>query len=156
MSFLPHWLWGIHKMYGQILFSAQAIAMVFCLFPLSLTLPKSLTIMLLVLIALLTVWTLSVNRLNNWSVFPKPLDHAKLITSGPYGLVRHPMYSIVMLYGITCVLHNQTLSTLLSLIILILVLRVKAGYEERFLQERFEEYSGYMRRVSKRFMPGFF
>lgn len=143
-------------MYGQLLFSAQVIAMVFCFIPLSLTWPKPLTMMLLALLALLTLWVLVVNRLGNWSVFPKPLSNAKLVTSGPYGLVRHPMYSTMLLFGLTCVIHNQTLTSVSSLLALGVILRMKAGYEEQFLLEKFEEYPGYMRRVSKRFIPGVF
>ena len=143
-------------MYGQLLFSAQVIAMVFCFIPLSLTWPKPLTVMLLALLALLTLWVLVVNRLGNWSVFPKPLSNAKLVTSGPYGLVRHPMYSTMLLFGLACVIHNQTLTSVGSLLALGVILRMKAGYEEQFLLEKFEEYPGYMRRVSKRFIPGVF
>ena len=141
-------------MYGQLLFSAQVIAMVFCLVPLSLTWPKPLTLILLVLQTLLTIWILMVNRLGNWSVFPKPLQSAKLVTSGPYGLVRHPMYSTMLLFGFTCVIHNQTLSSVASFVGLVFILRLKAGYEESFLLEKFDSYSGYMSRVKKRFIPG--
>ena len=140
-------------MYGQLLFTFQMITIVFCLVPLSLTWPKPLTLLLLVLQALLTLWILAVNRLGNWSVFPQPLERAKLITSGPYGLIRHPMYTVVMLFGLTAVLHNQTLTSVVSFALLVLILRLKAGYEESLLLKQFEHYAGYMSRTSKRFIP---
>lgn len=143
-------------MYGQLLFALQIIAMVFCLVPLTLMWPKPLVILLIVLQGLMTLWVLAVNRLGNWSVFPQPLQGAKLVISGPYGLVRHPMYSIVMLFGLSCVIHNQTLTSAASLIALVVILRIKAGYEEQLLSERFEGYLGYMSRTPKRFIPGLY
>lgn len=141
-------------MYGQLLFTGQIISTLFCLFPLAITWPKPLVGLLLLLQILLGIWVLAVNQLGNWSVFPQPLNHAKLITSGPYGLVRHPMYSTMMLFGLTCLIHNQTLTSLLGFVILSIILRLKAGYEELLLRQRFDHYPAYMERTPKRFIPG--
>lgn len=143
-------------MYGQLLFAAQLTALFFCFWPLTWHWPLPLTWLLVGLASLGGLWVLVVNRPANWSVFPQPVPHARLITSGPYGLVRHPMYSVVLLIAMALVIHNQTLSALLSWVLLIAILRVKAGYEEALLQERFEHYAGYMRRVKRRFLPGAF
>ncbi len=143
-------------MYGQLLFAAQVIALFFCFWPLQWHWPLPLTWLLLALAGLSGLWVLLVNRPGNWSVFPTPLPQARLITSGPYGLVRHPMYTVVLIIGLALVIHNQTLTSLGSLLALTVILRIKAGYEEALLRERFEQYEGYMRRVKRRFLPGAF
>src|ERR1700674_366490 len=44
-------------------------------------------------------WTLSHNRLGNFNIRPEPKTAGRLVTSGPYRFVRHPMYCALMLFA---------------------------------------------------------
>jgi protein-S-isoprenylcysteine O-methyltransferase Ste14 len=80
---------------------------------------------------------------------PYPGDHAKLIVTGPYSLVRHPMYSggILMAFGWAILVHSWL--TLGYAVLLILFLDVKSRREERWLCENFADYSAYQKRIRK-------
>ncbi|MDQ3261228.1 MAG: hypothetical protein M3Q00_10690, partial [Pseudomonadota bacterium] len=45
----------------------------------------------------LGIYTLLYNRLGNFNIRPEPKASGRLITSGPYRLIRHPMYSALTL-----------------------------------------------------------
>jgi len=80
---------------------------------------------------------------------PHPKDDATLVQSGPYGLVRHPMYAGGVLVGFGWALCVQSLATLVYAILLLAFLDVKSRREERWLREKFTDYAGYQRRVRK-------
>lgn len=143
-------------MLGRLLFIAQILALLACAWPMAWHWPLPLTNLLLLSNSLWVMWVLWHNRLGNWSVLPEPLNEAKLITTGPYGLMRHPMYSAVLLAGLTFVLHSQSLIGVAAWCILLLVLSAKARLEERYLRQKFSEYAHYQQRVNNRFWPGFF
>jgi protein-S-isoprenylcysteine O-methyltransferase Ste14 len=78
---------------------------------------------------------------------------AKFVDHGPYRLVRNPMYTGVLLLGVSLGLALGTwlLPLLAALIFTLLALRTKT--EEKYLIERFgDQYRGYMTRVG-RFLP---
>ena len=97
----------------------------------------------------LGAWTLTANRLGNFSVFPEPLARAKLVTGGPYRHVRHPMYLAVLLAALGCVVGWSTWIHAAVLVALAAVLHVKAGVEERALLARFPEYRAYRDRTPR-------
>lgn len=140
-------------MLGKFLFLCQVITMALCVFPLSVHLPGTITLILFLLACLLFLWVLRHNRLGNWSVLPEPLQNSQLIQSGPYAWVRHPMYSVVLLACFVFVLHNLGISHGVSFIGLCVVLQLKARYEERFLKKHFADYGQYMAQVKNRFFP---
>lgn len=140
-------------MLGKILFLLQVLAMLACALPLSLHVPGSITLVIAALAAMLGVWVLWFNKLGNWSVLPQPLADAQLIKTGPYAWMRHPMYTTVLLACFVFVLHNLNLINLLAWCALLLVLNVKARYEERLLKKAMNEYADYMQSVTSRFLP---
>jgi len=91
-------------------------------------------------------WALWVNRPGNFNIIPAVAPHARLIYYGPYRLVRHPMYTSVLLWGAGCVLFQDSGLTLLwwSLLVGVMVLKIRC--EERHLEIRFPEYANVMAR----------
>jgi protein-S-isoprenylcysteine O-methyltransferase Ste14 len=78
----------------------------------------------------------------------------RVIDTGPYGLVRHPMYTaaIVMLAGIPPALGSAWGLAVVPLGIGILAARLLA--EERYLGDQLPGYLGYRSRIRWRLLPG--
>jgi protein-S-isoprenylcysteine O-methyltransferase Ste14 len=98
------------------------------------------------------LYTLLHNRLGNFGVYPEPLGHAQLITSGPYQWVRHPMYLAVLLFMLGIAMYNGHWINQLSLITLTLAIIGKMNREEAYLREHFDEYGDYCS-GSRRLLP---
>ena len=86
---------------------------------------------------------------NGLTPLPYPKAEGKLIQTGPYSLVRHPMYSGGLLLGAGWALYVQGWLTLGYVAVLFVFLDVKSRREERWLAERFPVYAAYQRRVRK-------
>jgi protein-S-isoprenylcysteine O-methyltransferase Ste14 len=78
----------------------------------------------------------------------------RVISTGPYAVVRHPMYgaSIAYLAGIPIALGSWW--ALLAVLSMIPVLVWRLLDEERFLARNLDGYAGYMDRVKRRMVPG--
>jgi len=130
--------------------------MIGCAFPLALRWPLPIPVLLIVITGILSLWVVIYNRFGNWSVFPQPKEHSQLIMKGPYRFMRHPMYTAVILGGFSCAAHNQTLQSAVSLVALIVILNIKARYEEKLLRFHFSDYSAYQSATPNRFIPKWF
>lgn len=77
----------------------------------------------------------------------------QVIATGPYAIVRHPMYSgaLVMLFGTPLALGSWWGT--LMLIPMTVVIAVRLLYEEKFLQQRLPGYTEYCRKVRFRLVP---
>ena len=77
----------------------------------------------------------------------------KVISTGPYSLVRHPMYSgaFIMLLGVPIALGSWC--GLLAVIPLILVIVARLFDEEKFLAQSLVGYPEYLNRVLYRLIP---
>ncbi len=80
---------------------------------------------------------------------PLPNQHARLQTGGLYRLVRHPIYSGVLLASGTRAAASRDRRALAAFAGLVVVLRVKTGLEERHLAQRFPEYADYAPTVGR-------
>jgi protein-S-isoprenylcysteine O-methyltransferase Ste14 len=94
--------------------------------------------------------TLSLGR--NLTPFPKPLGCTGLVTTGIYGLIRHPLYTAVFCGSVGWALVWRSWPALLAALALAPFFDAKARREERWLRQQFPEYAGYERRV-RRFVP---
>ena len=83
---------------------------------------------------------------------PLPNAHAKLRTGGLYRYARHPIYSGLLLTMASITVASGSVSRLLTLGVLVLLLTVKARWEETRLMRRFEGYADYAARTP-RFVP---
>ena len=97
-------------------------------------------------------YTLSHNRIGNFNIRPQPKSTAQLITSGPYALIRHPMYSALLLGAAAFIIVDGSYLKIGLWIALAVVLLIKSRLEERLMAQRFSEYADY-RAHTKRFVP---
>ena len=86
--------------------------------------------------------------LTNLTPWPKPVARNELKTEGVYSLCRHPMYTCLITFCLGLSLLNQSFDRLLYTIALFVLLTLKAGREETFLQEkhgeRYRAYAAYV------------
>lgn len=95
----------------------------------------------------LGAWTIAHNRIGNFSVFPEPLRRARLVTTGPYAHVRHPMYgALILVTAAAAAWHGHPLNGVGAVLVVASVV-AKARREERFLRARFAQYDAYRRRT---------
>ena len=80
----------------------------------------------------------------------------KVISTGPYAIVRHPMYSAALIMSLGIVLALGSWVGLLSLVPGIPVVVWRLLDEERFLRKDLPGYAEYMRVVRWRLIPGIF
>ena len=84
---------------------------------------------------------------------PVPKDGAPLRTSGLYSLVRHPIYSGLLITGFGLTLRGGSLWHIAIFAGLVVLLSLKSRWEERMLVAVHPEYARYAARVG-RFVPG--
>jgi protein-S-isoprenylcysteine O-methyltransferase Ste14 len=93
--------------------------------------------------AVLSLWPIwSLRR--SFSVEP---EARALVTSGPYRLARHPIYTVYLLINTGILLRHFTLPFAAVLAIWMLTLLLRIRYEEGVLASAFPEYPEYRRRV---------
>lgn len=84
--------------------------------------------------------------------FPKPQENSQLTRRGVYSLMRHPLYTSVMVTAIGWALFRHSWTALAGALVLALFLDAKARREERWLRSQFPDYAEYQRQV-RRFVP---
>ena len=82
-------------------------------------------------------------------IHPTTTADTKLITSGPYAIVRHPMYTGLLWFTAVLMLSQFAWWRLISWLALMLVLRIKASHEEQSMSNRFAEYADYQKQVGQ-------
>jgi protein-S-isoprenylcysteine O-methyltransferase Ste14 len=80
-------------------------------------------------------------------------DQQKVITTGPYGVVRHPMYAGAILLLLFTPVALGSWAALLCVIPLILVVALRAKEEEKFLAVNLSGYDEYQKKVRYRMVP---
>lgn len=100
------------------------------------------------------MWALRVNAFAAPVVKHQEARHHHVIDTGPYALVRHPMYvgAALLLIGLPVWLRST--AGALAASIPILTLGVRIVIEERFLRRELPGYDAYTTRVRWRLIPG--
>lgn len=83
---------------------------------------------------------------------PLPNGAGHLRTGGLYRLVRHPIYTGLLMFAVGQVLSEPSVLRFGSAVLLIALITVKARWEERRLVEEFPEYPDYAA-LTPRFIP---
>lgn len=108
----------------------------------------------LLLVALLFMyWTMRVNSFAAPVVKLQKDRGQVIVTTGPYGLVRHPLYFGALFYVAGTSLALGSWWGLTTIPCLALLLGARIGVEERTLRLGFDGYADYVRRVRWRLIP---
>jgi protein-S-isoprenylcysteine O-methyltransferase Ste14 len=91
----------------------------------------------------------------NLSPFPKPIEGGSLVTNGVYGMVRHPIYTGLILGTLGWGLLMSSALGLLLAVVLFLFFDRKSRREEAWLMEAYPGYAEYRARV-KKLIPGIY
>jgi protein-S-isoprenylcysteine O-methyltransferase Ste14 len=84
----------------------------------------------------------------------QPERAQRVVDTGPYAVVRHPMYAAAIVYLVGMPLQLGSWYGLLVVPPMIAGIARRAVGEERLLQRALPGYAEYMTRVRYRFMPG--
>ena len=84
---------------------------------------------------------------NAFSALPRPIETGSLVEAGPYRLIRHPIYSGLILAGIAIALIRVSPLVAMLTLALAVVLDLKRRREEAWLTERYPGYGAYRERT---------
>lgn len=85
---------------------------------------------------------------SNWSGRPTIKEGHTLIRTGPYAVVRHPIYSGISLGLFGTAVAQGKLGALIGTVLVLIAFKVKSRLEESFMTEQFDgEYVQYMKQV---------
>jgi protein-S-isoprenylcysteine O-methyltransferase Ste14 len=102
----------------------------------------------------LMAWSLM--ALQSWRLSPKVEVGDQLCTTGPYGVVRHPIYLAVDLLGLGSAIWVPTPLVIWGALLLVIGGDFRSRTEEKVLLQAFgDRYRDYMRRV-RRTLPGIY
>jgi protein-S-isoprenylcysteine O-methyltransferase Ste14 len=88
---------------------------------------------------------------NSLTALPIPRAEGKLVTTGVYSRVRHPIYFAMLLMGFGVILDSGYWPQVIVYMMLFALLTVKADFEESLLKEKYPEYRKYAEKT-----PSFF
>ena len=118
-------------------------------------LPENIIIRIVMVFAgVIAIWAIMIMNIK-FNVAPDVVKNARLIKSGPYKFIRHPMYLSVFVITLCWLIDYFTYSRMSVTLILFVVIISKIKYEENLLKEAFPEYEEYQSKT-KKFIPFIF
>ena len=103
------------------------------------------------------LWIFSVMKENTYLSRVVKIDEErgqKVITTGPYRVVRHPMYAAVILLVLCMPLALGSVLSLIPASLMVVLLVIRTVLEDKTLREELEGYPEYAARTRYRIVPG--
>lgn len=97
------------------------------------------------LIGLAAVWEL--RKSGVLRAYPSPAKHSKLIRSGIYGHLRHPIYTGIFLFLFGYGWWAGSWWKIWTAFVLLVLFYFKAQHEEKLLQKKFPDYKNYQQQT---------
>lgn len=103
----------------------------------------------LVAAGLLFTWAARLHLGPLWSSTSAPTEDHRIVDTGPYGVVRHPVYAGLLLAVIATAIERGRIEAIAGGLVLIAGVSLRAKLEERFLRRDLgdDAYTSYRRRV---------
>jgi len=131
---------------------AQFILLIVIIWPMPYLQVSIIGFIFIFIATLIAFVTLISNRPGNFNIRPQPKAMGTLIVDGPYKYIRHPMYS-ALFFGCLGILFCQfNIWKLCAWLLLVLVLTLKARFEEKALCPHYVQYKDYQK-TNKAFIP---
>ena len=102
---------------------------------------------LIIIIALIILLVAIKDLGRNLSPFPRPINNSNLITTGIYKFTRHPMYYSLIFISFGVFIIKLSIYYLFLSTTLCLIIKFKIDLEERYLSNKFKNYSLYKNEV---------
>ena len=83
---------------------------------------------------LLFTWAARLHLGPLWSSTSAPTEDHRIVDTGPYGIVRHPVYAGLLLAGIATAAERGRIEALAGMGVLIAAVSLRANLEEHFLR----------------------
>lgn len=100
------------------------------------------------------VWAMTINRFFSTIVRIQTDRGHRVITAGPYRVVRHPGYAFWMAQAVSVPLLFGSLWTYVPVGLLVAIFFVRTALEDRVLHEELDGYRDYAAQVCARLIPG--
>lgn len=112
-------------------------------------LPKNYILLSLLIISLLlALWSMIIMKFH-FNGAPELLPGMTLKKSGPYKLIRHPMYTSLIMLGAVWIINEFSIFRLVIYLVLLIDLLLKIQYEEIHLIKKISEYEEYKKHTKK-------
>ena len=103
---------------------------------------------ILIIIIACIILLVAINDLGrNLSPFPKPKTDSNLVTKGIYRYMRHPMYYSLIFISFGVFITKLSIYFLFLSTSLFLVIKLKIYLEEKYLNNKYQNYSLYKNKV---------
>ncbi len=92
---------------------------------------------------ILAVWALVSMKFSNLNIYPDIKKNSKLVKAGPYKLIRHPMYTSIIVAVLPLIIDQFSILRLIAYLVICIDLIIKLNYEETMLKLHFKDYNTY-------------
>jgi len=141
------------KIYPDFLVTVQLGSLVYLMLSGTLRAGSDLGLVVEAFGIIIGVVAIYVAGIHNVNIRPLPKEGARLITSGPYRFIRHPMYLAQVVAFIPLVVSDYTPLRLAVILSLTIALLLKIPYEEKGLIGQFGEAYEIYRSKTKKVVP---